>query len=222
MGQDLAHKRPWLMASLVVAISYIFHHSLPLGDEWIMLWKASACGFLALYALHHHNKGPYLHFAIIMLFSALADALVNYDLIWGGSVFAIAHIVAINFYAKHRRPSPTVSQRGLGFILPVANPLLAFAATHDPMTAAYALVSGIMAGMAWTSSFPRYRTGIGALLFLLSDLMIFTGIGSTAESILPQMTIWVVYYFGQLLIAVGVVQTLVKQNHYSLGASSED
>ncbi len=62
-----------------------------------------------------------------------------------------------------------------------------------------------MAGMAWISRFPRYQTGIGVLLFLLSDLMIFTGIGSTPESALPRMSIWVVYYTAQLLIALGVV-----------------
>ncbi len=213
MGQDLAHKRPWLLASLFFGLTYYFRHSAPIGEIWIMAWKAAACLCLAAYALHHHNKGDFRHFAAIMAISGIADAVVNIDLIQGGTIFALAHIVAIAFYAKHRRPKLTPSQSALGIMLPVANVVITYSVTQDPLHAAYGLVSGIMAGMAWTSSFPRYRVGVGVVLFLISDLMIFTGIGSSEESALPRMTIWLVYYFAQFLIAIGVVQTLVKRSH---------
>ena len=47
------------------------------------------------------------------------------------------------------------------------------------MGAAIAYTGGvaIMAATAWVSRFPRYRTGIGAMAFLASDLLIFAGGG---------------------------------------------
>ena len=68
-----------------------------------------------------------------------------------------------------------------------------------------------MAGAAWTSSFSRYRVGIGAVLFVISDLLIFARMGVLAQSPLPDLLIWPLYYFGQFLIATGVVGELQRR-----------
>jgi uncharacterized membrane protein YhhN len=65
-----------------------------------------------------------------------------------------------------------------------------------------------MAAAAWTSSFPRYRVGLGAVLFVASDLLIFARMGPLAASALPGLLVWPLYYFGQVLIATGVVGEL--------------
>jgi len=65
-----------------------------------------------------------------------------------------------------------------------------------------------MAGAAWTSRFSRYRVGIGAVLFALSDLLIFGRLGPLAASPLPHLLVWPLYFAGQALIAWGVVTRL--------------
>ena len=65
-----------------------------------------------------------------------------------------------------------------------------------------------MAAAAWTSSFPRYRVGIGALLFVVSDLLIFARMGAWQDHWAPHAFIWPLYYIGQLLITVGVITTV--------------
>jgi uncharacterized membrane protein YhhN len=77
--------------------------------------------------------------------------------------------------------------------------------------AGYALGLGAMAAAAWTSSFPRYRVGIGAVLFVASDLLIFARLGPMADSPIPDLLIWPLYYFGQFLICTGVIGELRKR-----------
>ena len=68
------------------------------------------------------------------------------------------------------------------------------------------LVLGAMAATAWVSHFPRHWVGLGAVLFAVSDLLIFARMGPLAGSMLPQVLIWPLYFGGQALIATGVVR----------------
>ena len=65
-----------------------------------------------------------------------------------------------------------------------------------------------MFGTAVTSRFPGARVGLGAALFVFSDLLIFAQMGPLAASPLPGLLIWPVYFGGQALIAWGVVRSL--------------
>ena len=58
------------------------------------------------------------------------------------------------------------------------------------------------------SLFPQSRVGLGAMLFVLSDWLIFSRMGPVDLAPLPDLLVWPTYYVGQLLIATGVVQTL--------------
>jgi uncharacterized membrane protein YhhN len=42
-----------------------------------------------------------------------------------------------------------------------------------------------MAAAAWSSRFPRYRVGAGAVLFVISDWLIFSRMGSFDLGVLP-------------------------------------
>ena len=106
----------------------------------------------------------------------------------------------------------TQSQKLAAVVLLVATPIISFLLPADRAAAVpvalYALALGGMAGMAWTSAFPRYRVGIGALLFVVSDLLIFAEMGPMADSPVPGLTIWPLYYFGQFLICTGAIMRL--------------
>ena len=80
--------------------------------------------------------------------------------------------------------------------------------TQDWGVTLYGFALGGMASTAWMSRFTRYRVGIGAVLFVVSDWLIFSQQSLLAESTLPSLLIWPMYFLGQFLIATGVVQTL--------------
>ena len=54
--------------------------------------------------------------------------------------------------------------------------------------------------------------GAGAILFVVSDLLIFARLGPLATSLIPEYLVWPIYYLGQLLITVGVITTLRKRD----------
>jgi uncharacterized membrane protein YhhN len=86
---------------------------------------------------------------------------------------------------------------------------------RDKGVAVYAALLGAMAATAWISRFPRYRVGIGAMLFVASDLLIFARMGPLAGSAVPGMLIWPLYFAGQALVAWGVVQALSSDQQVS-------
>lgn len=223
MTQDLAHKRPWLLASLVAGISFpATWLLLPLeGGLIALVWKMAAVGLLVPFALHRHHVGEFVPLAIILAFYALGDGLIEFSMVAGALAFAAGHLVAIWLYFRHRRVAPTFSQKLLAIALFLLTPVIAYGLppTTDEavQVAAYSVILAAMAAMAWSSNFPRYRVGFGAVLFVISDLLIFAELGPLANSKVSGIAIWYLYYFGVLMIAVGVAQTLVKRGHYPEG-----
>ncbi len=212
----LVDKRPWLLASLVAGISYYFIRLGNVPDIYEWAWKGAGVALLAAYALARHKGADSRQIAAVMAFGALGDVLIELVLEWGAIAFLIGHLIAIHLYWRHRRESLTFSQKLTGLALLVLVPLVAFLIPTDraaaPGIALYSAGLGAMAAAAWTSSFPRYRVGIGAVMFVISDLLIFARMGALAQSPWPDLLIWPLYYFGQFLICTGVVGEL-KRRH---------
>lgn len=215
----LIESRPYLLLSLLAAISYYFARDAALPFALLTLWKGLAVGFLALYALRRHQSLDATLIAAVMAFGALGDMLIELALTWGAIAFIIGHIIAIILYARNRRERATFSQKALAILLVPATIFFSWALVARPGEAEpiafYALFLGTMAAMAWTSRFPRYRVGIGALLFILSDLLIFSRFGPLENSAIPDYLVWPTYYFGQFLICTGVIQKL-RHNHRAI------
>lgn len=208
----LIEKRPWLLASLVAGISFFFVKDSHLPGLYQMAWKGAGVALLAVYALARHKGRDANQIAAVMGFGALGDVLIELNLIWGAIAFLIGHLIAIELYWRHRRTSLSFSQKLLGAAILVLVPLIAFqlptTRADAPGIAFYAIGLAAMAASAWTSSFPRYRVGLGAVLFVISDLLIFARVGPLANSAIPGLLIWPLYYFGQFLICTGVVGEL--------------
>ena len=96
----------------------------------------------------------------------------------------------------------------------VAGALMAWAAFRgiapDGGLALYVFGLTMMTGTALTSRFPLV-VGFGALLFFISDWLIFLRMGALPDSSLAQLLIWPLYATGQLRIAWGVVLTLHRE-----------
>lgn len=227
MGQDLAHKRPWLLGSLLAGLSFpATWLLLPIeGSFFAIIWKMAAVGLLVPFALRRHHEGEFIWLAVILAFYALGDGLIEFGMVPGAIAFAAGHIVAIALYFRHRRVGPTFSQKLLALAIFVLTPVIAYGLPPTPeegiQVAAYSVILSAMAAMAWSSNFPRYRVGMGAVLFVISDLLIFARLGPLANSELTSIAIWYLYYFGVFLIATGIAQTLVKRWHYPEGEEAE-
>lgn len=208
----LIEQRPWLLASLAAGISFYFVRDGHLPGIYQMAWKGAGVALLAVYALVRHQGADSRQIAAVMGFGALGDVLIELSLEIGAVAFLIGHLIAIHLYWRHRRAAATFSQKAAGLAILMLIPAIAWSLPADraaaPGVLLYSLGLAGMTAMAWTSSFPRYRVGIGAVLFAVSDLLIFARIGPMAQSALPELLIWPLYYFGQFLICTGVIGEL--------------
>lgn len=202
-----------LLASVLGGVSYVASWGMTLPVPLELAWKGSGVALLAVFAvLNARDRHGWL-LAAVMAFGALGDVLLHFGAIFGGLAFLAGHLTAIGLYLGNRRRDITRSQLALAVCIVPATVLIAFLLSADraaaPGIALYATGLSLMAATAWTSRFPRFRVGIGALMFVVSDLLIFARSGPQ-ESLLNGLAVWGLYYFGQLLICVGVVSALAK------------
>lgn len=211
----LIAQRPWLLASLAAGIGFWLLKDAHLPGFCQMGLKGAGVAFLAIHALTRHAGSDTRQIAAVLGFGALGDVLIELSLQLGAAAFLIGHAIAAQLYFRHRRASLALSQKlaaiALLTLIPLISYLLPADRTAAPMVAVYAFGLAVMTATAWTSSFPRYRTGIGAVMFAISDLLIFARLGPLAHSALPGLLIWPLYYFGQFLICTGVVKALRRQ-----------
>ncbi len=201
-----------LIGSILGGVSYIASWSLHLPTPVELAWKGTGVGLLAVYAaLKARDRDGWLLMAVMTL-GFLGDVLLGIQFIVGAVTFLIGHVVAVGLYLTNRRPALSRSQTALALLLVPASVFIAFMLPADrsgaPGVAFYTLGLSLMAATAWTSRFPRFTVGAGALMFLVSDLVIFAKMGPLPDSFLSGLAVWVPYYFGQLLICVGVAVAL--------------
>lgn len=196
-----------LIGSIIAGVSYIASWNMDLSQAASLTWKGLGVGLLAVYAaLRAKDLNGWL-LAAVMTLGTLGDVLLGIQFIVGAVAFLIGHAVAIVLYLRNRRQTIQRSQLALAVLLVPATVFIAFMLPADragaPGVAFYTLGLSLMAATAWTSRFPRFTVGIGALLFLVSDLVIFAKMGFLPDTFLTGLAVWVPYYGGQLLIAVG-------------------
>lgn len=176
-------------------------------------WKGAGVALLAIAAAIEARGRDGRLLALMLALGALGDVMLEIAGLTAGAVaFMAAHVVAIALYLANRRPAPAASQRMLALLVVPLGVFIAWSLPADRAQSwgvtVYALFVAAMAGAAWTSGFPRFRTGIGAMMFLLSDLLIFARMGPLEGAVWAGPAIWLLYYLGQLLIFLGVSRTL--------------
>lgn len=207
-------RAPWLWwAALAIGTAYMIPVLTGGFGQAIIMWKGAGVGLLALWAAVNAQERYGRMIAAALGFGALGDVLIETSgLVVGAMAFTVGHFIAIGLYAQNPRAAPTASQRALTIVVtPLALAIawsLLYGTTLLVPALGYTLVVAVMAGAAWSSRFPRYRTGLGAMLFLISDLFIFARVGSAVDAGLATMLIWPLYFAGQALITWGVVTTL--------------
>lgn len=201
-------------AVIMAAIYYVIDLQTP-STAMMITFKGSCVALLALWAgLNAKSLDGWLIMAV-MAFGALGDVMIEtHGLIGGGATFFIGHLIAMYLYLRHRRSRLTPSQRLLAILIVPLSLVIAWQVTGNtdmlPGLLLYTLGLSVMAAAAWTSAFPRYWVGLGAMIFIVSDLLIFGREGALSTSVWPDRLIWPAYFGAQAMIAVGVVATLAK------------
>jgi len=212
----------WVLAAAVLAASsYVVGWFLPIPDWLNVVWKGSGVSLLAVYAALNAQSAKEGRLdgwllAVVMAFGALGDMLLEtHGLIVGALAFLAGHLVAIGLYARNRRPAGAADwavAAGIVISVTVAAYLLPPERAGAGLVALYASGLAAMAAAAWLSRFPRPLVAAGALMFCISDLLIFLRTGRPTLDILPiGLAVWGLYFAGQTLIAAGAVRTLTER-----------
>ena len=204
----LIDHRPWLLAGIAAALAYYFLWNNPIGGVWLILLKGAGLGCLSVYAFMRAPGADGKLLAVALLLACAADMALELWFEVGGALFAASHLAMVALYLRNRRERTMWSQRMLAVFLLIGVPVVAYLLSEQVEIAIYASTLGLMAATAWISRFPRYRVGIGAILFVISDWLIFSRMGSFDLGVLPDTLVWPLYFAGQVMIATGVVQTL--------------
>ncbi|AKH41537.1 hypothetical protein FHS61_002025 [Altererythrobacter atlanticus] len=212
----LAQKRPFLLASIAAALAFYYLRAGPYPDVILIPLKGSAVALLAIYAWLRHMSQDARLLAIMLVLAALGDMALEFYSGVAAVIFFGHHVVALMLYLRHRRERLAPSQKATVVALLLLTPAIAWLLPADPAGREQALIYGFslggMAASAWASSFPRYRVGAGAVLFLLAHMLLIAEFGPLEGNEIPRIFAWPVYYLGQLLIVTGIAQTLRKRD----------
>lgn len=202
-----------LIAAVVSGVSYIGSWFLDLPLVVTVIWKGAGVSLLAVYAASQARGLDGWLLAVVLVFGAIGDVLLEtHGLVAGALAFLVGHLSAIGLYLRNRDPHLSARHLALGLtIIPVVT-VTAFLLPPDRagagLIALYALGLAAMAAAAWISRFPRALVAAGALMFVVSDLLIFLRTGRPTLDVFPMaLAVWGLYFAGQVLIAVGVTRT---------------
>jgi uncharacterized membrane protein YhhN len=205
-----------LLAAIIAAASYMVSWSWALPPAVATAWKGAGVALLALYAATRARSLDGWLLVAVLALGATGDVLLEViGLTKGAVAFLAGHLVAVWLYLRNRRPTLGGGEWALAALLVPATVATAFALPADraaaPGIALYSLGLSAMAACAWLSRFPRQRVALGALMFLVSDLLIFARAGPLHGQPWVNDAVWILYIAGQTLICIGVANALERR-----------
>lgn len=207
-----------LVAAVVAGVSYVGSWFLDLPPGASTFWKGAGVALLAVYASIRARGTDGWLLAAVLAFGALGDVLLEtHGLIIGALAFLTGHLIAIALYLRNR--DTALSRPNLIIALALIPAITGVAYLLPPERAAaggiafYALGLSAMAAAAWTSRFPRRLVAAGAIMFAVSDLLIFLRTGRPAFNVFPMgLAVWGLYFAGQTMIAIGATRALAARD----------
>lgn len=196
-----------LLAALAAGYSYAWGQHLALDASLLIAWKGLGVGLLALWAARQGRTTGHRLLAAVLALGAIADMVLERHFVAGACCFVLGHVAAITLYLRNRRQGKAGAAMAFAALwtMSVAG-LSAWLAGGDPLVGVYALFLGAMSAAAILSRFPL--AAAGALLFVVSDLLIFARLGGRMAT---GGLVWPIYFTGQALVAWGVARALPPQ-----------
>ncbi len=197
---------PLFLAALIAGASYYAEYWLHVGGTPAIVWKGAGVGLLALWARGKAINQDGRMIGAVLALGALGDVLLEAQgMIAGAIAFLAGHLLASYLYLRHRRvplanwiaPAVAAAVAALAWYV--------FRALPDPeLLAVYVFGLALMTAAAVLSRLGAL-VAAGALLFFVSDWLIFLRMGPLAGSPVPGLLVWPTYFAGQALIAWGAV-----------------
>jgi uncharacterized membrane protein YhhN len=199
------------LLAVVAGAAYFIAFRMGFTGIWSVPLKGACVALLAVWAgLQARSLDEWLIVAVMAL-GALGDVLIETSGLNAGAIgFLAGHVVAIGLYLRNRQGNAWLAIP-VALVVALVAWWLPIIRSMAPGIALYALGLGAMAGTALTSRFARDNVGLGALMFVASDLLIFARLGPLHASALPNLLVWPLYVAGQAAIAWGVVTTLRQE-----------
>lgn len=179
-----------------------------------MMIEAGALLMLAVYALLRHRGADSLRLAGMLAFAGVGAVVFS---LWewaGVFLLIIAWSWGIALFNAHRRevisPIQKLTAVALLLLTPISAGLLSEPEARG-IIGFQGLVLGGMAGLAWTSTFPRFRAGLGAVMVVFGELFALAELGPLAGASWAGLAAWLLFYFGLFLLAIGVSGELQRR-----------
>lgn len=204
----LIERRPWLLASMILAVMWIWLQDSRLPGLYLLVLKGAPLALLAVYAVLRHRGNDTRSLAGMLGLEAVGSALWYEVPVIGLNAMLVAFLIGLTLFLAHRTPVMDGGRRASALALMVGTPLLCFFAADRagvgvPLFLGLAL--GGMAAAAWISTFPRSRVGVGAALIVLGVVL---EIAASSGSAMLALAAWPLFYLGNLVLATGVTGEL--------------
>jgi len=200
---------PLFAAAILAGASYYANDWIGLQGTAAVVWKGAGVGLLALWARSKAMNADGRTIGAVLALGALGDVLlVLQGMVAGAVAFLAGHLLASYLYLRNRRLASA------NWIAPpVAAGVALFAwwlFQSDPRAILLAVYVFGLSLMAASAAFSRLGplVALGALLFFVSDWLIFLREGRMIEAGVSNLLVWPTYFAGQALIAWGGVHAL--------------
>lgn len=218
IGQSL------ILLSFIVAVLYGGGWYPDYGPLVTAAIKGTAVGLLAIFVLISMQSVNHFLLLLALTASVAGDVFLALPIenafIKGLSAFLVAQLLFIILYLKNRMPFAELSAARLrvcGLLWATAGIAIFFLYPHlgELMIPVFVYTAALV-GMATTalfSKFPVKLTGLGALLFVVSDSVL----GARQFLTVPEFTgyiVWGTYYLAELLMTLGVMLSVERRTNF--------
>jgi uncharacterized membrane protein YhhN len=193
--------KPALYAYAAIAAAHLI--GIAAGVTWLE-WVTKFLLVPSLVVWVGLNRGPRLVVAALA-FGALGDMALQFDSLFivGMGFFAAGHVCYVTYFLRNGRPRWYIAALyGVAWAGLVVFLWPSLGALQIPV-AAYSL---LLTGTAITSSGLGARTGIGGLLFFISDGLIALRLAELPQPPMPGLWIMSTYIVAQYLLASGALR----------------
>lgn len=207
----------WLTAIVVGVIYWIgslarsglaFEELASLPKPLIVATKGLFSALLAMSVFAARKGSASNMVGAALVISAIGDMLlVTAGSAAGGLAFAFAHLLAGYAYAKNRRDHNSAIVWMFAAAVPVIAVVSSYLALRGSdqtmLMSLFPLISASMAAFAILSRFPLWLSGLGAAIFVASDVLFLADLGVLRHSGAWGYLTWASYAVGYAMVARG-------------------
>lgn len=205
----LVERRPWLLASLALALvhGWLLASRTPVAGVYLIALAMFPFWLLAIYAALRHKGRDTRTLAIMLALEGIGAGLSVIYPGYGTLASMLGWMAGLSLFLSHRTFQPDINRRiGTGGLLLLTPLLCYFAASRAgvPVPLFYGLALGGLAASAWMSTFAQSRVGIGGVLMVCGGVLSIAGTDYLDGAAVQATLAWLAFYFGNLVLATGV------------------